>query len=595
MRSHIGGSFPRILTCVLVGVALVAGVASAILTRTGAAASTRSGGRPLVSHVAHGTFRSGEVNLATLPASRIAAARPAPKSAHTDRINKTPAQQAAYRQWALSHPGALPKAVGDGAGPSASRVHPNIYGNGILPVLQSAAAGLTSNDGGGFYPPDQAISAAPGYVIEGVNNVMVVYNTTYGLKYGPWTPDTFFASVKQTGDVFSDPQITFDAERAKYLISWLEISPTTGFDYLDIAVSRDSSPTPLGNFKVYQIPATTTGADDFCDYDTLGYDFWGMYVTCVTYSVSSGALTGNRTYDFDINQLVAGSATPLAWQGTVFTSLNCATACTPAYRVSPTMEDGVPQTEWITATDVGFGATSSNLTVCALTNTHALESGVAPTSSCSNTTLPTSYDDSISAPQPGTVATIYPGDGYKQVAYRNGQIYFALPEAVNCGGSVVDGIYWAAVTPQLSTIASANPQTANGIVSAYTNQGVFCFTGGNDYLYMPTLVAGTEGDMVLVFNDSGPSLEPGIYFTGRAAADAPGTMAQGATGASAWSTAVAGANSNDSGRWGDYSNCALTTNLVTRGIVFCGGEFGGPNTALGSFGWDTELYSIRME
>ena len=53
------------------------------------------------------------------------------------------------------------------------------------------------------------------------------------------------------------------------------------------------------------------------------------------------------------------------------------------------------------------------------------------------------------------------------------------------------------------------------------------------------------------------------------------------------SSSSVGSNPNDSGRWGDYSACALLGNFTTRGIVYCGGEFGGVNTALGGFGWDT--------
>ncbi|HEU0028190.1 MAG TPA: hypothetical protein VFQ25_13840 [Ktedonobacterales bacterium] len=47
--------------------------------------------------------------------------------------------------------------------------------------------------------------------------------------------------------------------------------------------------------------------------------------------------------------------------------------------------------------------------------------------------------------------------------------------------------------------------------------------------------------------------------------------------------------------WGNYSTCALTTNMTTRGILYCGGLWGGPNTSLDTGGWDTELYAIRME
>ena len=86
------------------------------------------------------------------------------------------------------------------------------------------------------------------------------------------------------------------------------------------------------------------------------------------------------------------------------------------------MEDGVPQAEWVSATDAGYGVTSSNLTLCSITNTHAVGTATVPTYTCSFNSLPLPYNDPNGAAQPGTSALVYSGYGYKQVAYRNGQL-----------------------------------------------------------------------------------------------------------------------------------------------------------------------------
>jgi hypothetical protein len=590
MGSRFKGSTLRILASGLVGVALVAGVATSVFAQqhtgkasAGQAPMTMRGG------AVHGAVRSGQVNLATLPAATAAQIKASAASARTVNVNrpmKSRAQQAANRKAATAHPTALPKA----AGATAPTLSKNMAGGGALPQYLSEGAGINSTQAGGWYPPDQAISAAPGYVVEGVNNLMVVYTWSYAVKYGPWTPDQIFASVKHSGATFSDPQITYDPSRNKYLIAWLEIT-SDGNDYIDFAVSKTSTPSPLTNFVVVQVPATAAGTDLFCDYPTLGYDYWAMYVTCADFSVSGGGFLGNTLFALSINKALTGAISGWYWNN-LPTNISCGSSCyDPMWRLSPTIEDGVPQAEWVTGTNVGYLGTntSTNMTVCSVTNSHALESGSGPTTTCAFSALPLVYDDSIGATQPGTTAQVYTGDGYKQVAYRNGQLYFALPIGITCSGTVENGILWGIVTPQLSTFAAHNPQYSTGLYSNFSQAGYWCYSNADSY--MPTLMAGTEGDAVLVMNYSSSGTYPSIAYTGRAAADAPGTMGQ-----SVYSTQViAGAHSNDSGRWGDYSACSLTTNLTTRGIVFCAGEYGGSHTALGGYGWDTELYGLRME
>lgn len=576
MHSVFGSSTRRLLAGGLVVVVLLAGVAAIFVPRMSAGATPAKTPQALRGGVSHAAVRHGQVNLATLPAAKTATATTATKTAPTNRSRNTPAQLQAYRNKVLSHPGSVPKATA-----ATAPVSTNIYHQGKLPVLQATHAGLTSTDGGGWYPPDQAIAASPGYVVEGVNNVIEVYNSTYSPVAGPWTPDSFFASVKQSGSTFSDPQITYDATRQVYLFEWLEIA-TGGNDYLDIAVSKSSAPSPITNYYVYQVDPRVAGSDDFCDYGTLGYDYFGMYVTCVTFSISGGSFLGNNTFAFSLDNMQSGSLGTFDYYFSINNSFGA------AYRLSPAIEDGVPQAEWIATSDVGSGTTSSNLVLCSLTNTQAIPTGTLPTATCVGNTMPTSYDDSIGAAQPGTSATVYPGDGFKQIAYRGGRLYFALPEAVNCSGHVHDGIYWGSVVPQLSTLAAHTPQWIAPVVSAYTELGVQCYSNAD--AYMPTLIPSSENDLTLVYNFSSSSTYPSITFTGRSNTDAPGTMGQGTS-----HTVVSGSHSNDSGRWGDYSACALTTNGGSRGIVYCGGEFGGSHTALGGFGWDTELYTIRME
>jgi hypothetical protein len=112
--------------------------------------------------------------------------------------------------------------------------------------------------------------------------------------------------------------------------------------------------------------------------------------------------------------------------------------------------------------------------------------------------------------------------------------------------------------------------------------------GANYDVYDPILMGTDEGDITLVYTVSSPTLNPRLEIVGRKATDATGTLAQGigtfilvATGAH---TAIQW--------WGRYSACAIPLNSVTRGTIWCGGEYAG---SVAAPGWNTRLFSFRTE
>jgi hypothetical protein len=83
-----------------------------------------------------------------------------------------------------------------------------------------------------------------------------------------------------------------------------------------------------------------------------------------------------------------------------------------------------------------------------------------------------------------------------------------------------------------------------------------------------------------------------LLYTGSAPTDALNTMGQGGS----WNWVIQGAQNVNPRFFGGFTTtCALTTNLVTRGIVYCAGQYGGPQSSLTGSGWDTELFALRME
>jgi len=188
------------------------------------------------------------------------------------------------------------------------------------------------------------------------------------------------------------------------------------------------------------------------------------------------------------------------------------------------------------------------------------------------------YTEPNYASEPGSSQIIYPGFGAKQLLYKNGTIDFALTTAVS---SSQDGVFWAEVQPQLSGLDPANPENQTVQTTIARQQGVFAYGDGTD-AYMPTYFPSSEDDGVLVFTLSDSAIYPAFADTGRRATDALGNMGDGGN----WQYIV---NSSTGGNWGNYSGCSLDTNLTSRGLIWCGGEY------VGSDLWDTRIEGLRVE
>jgi hypothetical protein len=139
------------------------------------------------------------------------------------------------------------------------------------------------------------------------------------------------------------------------------------------------------------------------------------------------------------------------------------------------------------------------------------------------------------------------------------------------------------VQPQLTTKAAHNPQWINGAL--ITQTGLSFYSDTTD-TWMPTIMGTDENDISLVYNYSTTTSFPSIVVTGRKATDAQGGMGQFV---GSFFVAV-GTHHSTFGRWGDYSACAVTLNSVTRGGIWCAGEYAGSDPV-----WNTRIYNFRTE
>jgi hypothetical protein len=527
----------------------------------------------------------GVVDMSKLPKVTSSSQTKGPARPKLDR--RTPQQRAAYEAGVRNGSIKVPSATQIAGAPTNAAQSPSFVGGGVQPLLVKNVDGLNDSQGacGNCYPPDQAIATDLSYVMEGVNTSIGIFNANTGaLQFGPYSADSFFAPVKIGGDFFSDPQMNYDVMRDRWVVVFIEYPPDASTSYIDIAVSTSTSPTqpaPGAQYNIYQFAGDTQGGGghtSFCDYPTLGIDYYGLYVTCVMFR-DDGAFLGNTTWAFDKTEIYAGSGTA---NGTFYNNaVTIADGVSPAFRLSPVITEGVQDAEFIVATDSTYG-TSSNVTLCAFTNTLNLPSG-SPTLSCGQNNVGLAYSDPITARQPGGPNNIDPGDGVKQIYYKAGHLYLSRTTAV-AGPS--DGIWWAEIQPRLSTKAAHNPQQVNGLT--VIQDGILSYSGAD--VYMPTMMGTDEDDVLLVYNYSSGTVYPSILFNGRKATDANGQFGQVSNGGGV--TVVSGTHTNASTRWGDYSACAVPLNSVTRGGIWCAGEYTGSRA---DPGWNTRLYRVRLE
>jgi hypothetical protein len=314
-------------------------------------------------------------------------------------------------------------------------------------------------------PPDQGLCAGNGYVLEAVNDVLNVYNTS-GQSVLPDNTATnivagFPTDVNHAVDLNSflgyapainrttgvraqsvtDPSCLFDAATQRWFVValTLETNPNgslTLHNHLDVAVSQ--TPNPTGAWNIYRTDVTNDGTDIggtganagpyLGDYPHVGADANGFYITTNAYPWNGPGFGGAQVYAFSKAQLAAGAANVtlvhIDTSGMVNAPSDAGTG-QPGFTVWPAQSPGTLSYNWdnggteyfmssnaadeATHPAAGFGGNyvSNQIVVWTLTNTASLDTA-APSLTLSNKVLPVgTYAIPPKSKQPGsgTLAT----------------------------------------------------------------------------------------------------------------------------------------------------------------------------------------------
>ena len=231
----------------------------------------------------------------------------------------------------------VPVAAGDGVS-SSGPLQVKATFDGLNHYNQRHANG---NNQFSLEPPDQGLCTGNGKVMEIVNDVTRVYDTSGNALGGVTDLNTFFGYAAAFhrpsgpfGQFVTDPSCLFDAATQRWYadVLTLEVFPDTGNftgqNHLDIAVSQTSN--PLGSWTIYRTDVTDDGTngtpDHGCqtgparqapthpnaclgDYPHLGADANGIYLTTNEYDFFGSTFHGAQVYAFSKAALAASAAT----------------------------------------------------------------------------------------------------------------------------------------------------------------------------------------------------------------------------------------------------------------------------------------------
>ncbi|MBA3688787.1 MAG: hypothetical protein H0W81_08170 [Chloroflexi bacterium] len=508
-----------------------------------------------------------------------------------------------------------------------------------------AGTGAYTNTQFSLEPPDQALCVGNGYVVESVNTVIRVRNSSGSILGGGAMPlNQFFGLAPEIiratplvfGDFTSDPKCYYDDATDRWFVTLLQISvdPPTGnfLRHSKVLIAVSTSGDPTGTFNRFSIDTTNDGSGGtpnhsgcpcFGDQPLIGADANGFYVTTNEFPIFTAGFHGAMVYAMSKAALVLGTL------GTVVSIHEPTLAEGQAYSLQPaTTPPGARfatangGTEYFLSALEFTGGLDNRIALWSLTNTSSLASTSptirmqlkvvdsevygAPPAMIQKDGL-TPLRDLIKSPLAPAALGIKStteslpllnsnDDRMNQAVYVAGKVWGALNTVVKSPtGASRTAIAWFAVTPAFSGSTLGGAVSAQGYIAIQNNNVAF-----------PAIAANAAGSKVIVgFSLVGPDYFPSAaYATLSPAASNVKIVSAGAGPADGFT----GYPSEDPGnggveRWGDYSAAATDESgnlwFATESInqacslnTFLGSNFTCGNTRTILANWGTTIAKV---
>jgi hypothetical protein len=442
-------------------------------------------------------------------------------------------------------------------------------------------------------PPDQALAVGNGFVVEAVNNAINVYDSIgTRLLNRPVAMNLFMGlpfeinrhtNPFQRGPSLSDPRAYYDASTQRFfVVEWATLNYADGFPLgvaeQFVAVSATSDPTQgwfIYNFETTQ--AGVPGCPCFGDFQMLGLDKDGVYISMDLFNIFTESFAGAKIYALSKAAMEAGDATPIV----AFPRL------TNDFKIFPTVAppggsfaSEAGGTEYLVegTADLTETAVGRHVNVWAISNTSSL-STFAPSLTLSEVSVKTQAVSQtffglppalqMDGPRPLGNALGDPvpllnaddaGIGSTPV-YVNGQIWLVMNTA-SAGDTVLkNSVAWFELG------ASGG---APALAASVTSQGYITAPGDNSLLY-PAIAMPTSGHGMIGVTVTGPTMFPSTAVI-PISESGPGAMLLSGVGAlpdDGFTAYPQETPSDGVGRWGDYGAAAIDEN----GQMFLDNEY----------------------
>ena len=404
---------------------------------------------------------------------------------------------------------------------------------------------------GGCAPPDGAIAAGGGFVLEGVNTSFVVYDTSGTVKHGPFTASAFFgiptppAGCGSGLPFTSDPRAAYDQNDNVFWVEILEVENADGVNTSCNFASKYwvASYNPLTNSSCVYSFNMSPNASSWADYSQFGFN--------KNVIALSGNIFNNAGTSYEEAKVFFADKAPME-------SCSSVTAVGfDSFTSGGVLLDTLQPVETITTASkdpgVEYLINSHNMNGdpyghdCFISACQGYEVWAydPATKSIGGVSIKPSvkYIFPPKADEPGCTACVDTSDTrisatpvYASVGGK-GQITFALESGIKNSTRTVPGVEWGQIHPTLS----------GGKITglSFGQHGKILFSGDRAASYGGP---GTDysGNLAIVFYSMSKTINPGAYYRDRKVSDSANTLR-------APVTLIAGAAATTDKRWGDYS------------------------------------------
>jgi hypothetical protein len=476
------------------------------------------------------------------------------------------------------------------------------------------------------FPPDQALCAGNGYLLEGVNDALRVYTRpgtalTDTIAFGPFLGDgheIVSTAPLVLGPLHSDSRCLFDADTGRFFLSVMryELDPQSfefvGRPAVELAVSRGAD--PRGVWDVYRLDATgdltdpagaVAGCPCYGDFPSLGADGNGVFIGYNLYPQAGGLHVGYRLVAVSKRRLAdrgAPNAVTFAFGPDPVDltdgHFSMSAAITPPGGTADPSNGG---TEWVLSSHGHVGTT---INVMAVTNTSSLATDRPDLRLASRVLYPEPFfswnplpsADQRDGPRPlaamiqqqngGAMPPVEfldsTGSRMRTVEYADGRLWAATNTLVQPPhGPVRVGVAWFQIAPSVDS--------AGAVSATIANQGYLTIDRQN--LLNPAIAVSSHGQGALVFSLVGPDYYPSAAYvpidengTGQAQIFGIGTAPLDEEDG----YQALGASSR-SARYGDYSAAATDSD----GTVWLATQYVGNLPRSQMSNWDTRIAHVE--